>query len=76
MAGTTRWSRPKRWWRLGNELTEGGADWQIHAMAMSATASPTPMPDRLGIRRASAYNEAAERRSWASLEDFLAEVFG
>ena len=30
-AGTTRSARPTRWSRWRKELTEGGADWQIHA---------------------------------------------
>lgn len=59
---------------LGRELTEGRADWQIHAYGNaghaftdhSATGSGHP-----GV----AYEERADRRSWQATQDFLAEIF-
>ena len=60
---------------LGKELTEGGADWQIHAYGNVAHGFTNPNAQQLGIAGV-AYNEAAARRSWASLKTFLAEVFG
>ncbi|MDP9422890.1 MAG: dienelactone hydrolase family protein [Pseudomonadota bacterium] len=60
---------------LGNELTEGGADWQIHAYGHVGHGFTNPRADLMGIE-GFAYNEAAERRSWASLVTFLAEVLG
>jgi dienelactone hydrolase len=60
---------------LGNELTEGGADWQIHAYGHVGHGFTNPNAHQLGIAGV-AYNEAAARRSWAALEDFLAEVLG
>jgi len=60
---------------LGNELTEGGADWQIHAYGHVGHGFTNPNADQLGIAGV-AYHEAAARRSWAALEDFLAEVLG
>ena len=36
---------------LGKELTEAGADWQIHAYGHVATASPTPNAHKIGHRR-------------------------
>jgi dienelactone hydrolase len=59
---------------LGNELTEGGADWQIHAYGHVGHGFTNPNAHQMGIKGV-AYNEAAARRSWAALEDFLAEVF-
>ena len=61
---------------LGTELTEGGADWQIHAYGNAGHAftdvelkdNPSPRPDV-------AYEERADRRSWEAAKDFLAELF-
>lgn len=58
---------------LGNELTVGGADWQIHAYGNVAHGFTNPNASQLGIKGVE-HNEAAARRSWASLELFLAEV--
>ena len=60
---------------LGKELTEGGADWQIHAYGNVGHGFTNPKASELGIKGVE-YNEAAARRSWASLELFLAEIFG
>jgi dienelactone hydrolase len=58
---------------LARELTEAGADWQIHAYghAMHAfTFEGANFPER-GIR----YGANAARRSWSSMRTFLEEVF-
>jgi len=60
---------------LGKELTDGGADWQIHAYGHVGHGFTNPKAHEIGIAGV-AYNEAAARRSWASLENFLAEVLG
>ena len=60
---------------LGNELTEGGADWQIHCYGHVGHGFTNPNASQLGIAGV-AFNEAAARRSWAALEDYLAELFG
>ena len=60
---------------LGKELTEGGADWQIHAYGHVGHGFTNPNASQLGIAGV-AFNEAAARRSWASLEFYLAELFG
>ena len=59
---------------LGKELTEGGADWQIHCYGHVGHGFTNPRADQIGIEGVF-YHEAAARRSWASLEPFLAEVF-
>jgi dienelactone hydrolase len=59
---------------ISRELTEAGADWQLHAYghAMHAfTFSGVNMPER-GIR----HDPAAERRSWTAMLNFLEEVLG
>jgi dienelactone hydrolase len=58
---------------LGKELTDGGADWQIHAYGHTGHGFTNPNAHQIGIAGV-AYQEAAARRSWAALEDFLAEV--
>ena len=60
---------------LGKELTDGGADWQIHAYGNVGHGFTNPKAHEIGVAGV-AYNEAAARRSWASLENFLAEVLG
>jgi len=60
---------------LGKELTECGADWQIHCYGHVGHGFTNPNAHQLGIKGV-AFNEAAARRSWASLTDFLAELFG
>ena len=60
---------------LGKELTDGGADWQIHAYGHVGHGFTNPKVSELGIQGVF-YDAAAERRSWASLVNFLAEVLG
>ena len=60
---------------LGKELTEAGCDWQIHAYGHVGHGFTNPNASDLGIEGVR-YNEAAARRSWAALEDYLAELFG
>lgn len=60
---------------LGKELTEAGADWQIHAYGHVAHGFTNPNASSLGIPGVD-YNQEAARRSWASLENFLDELFG
>jgi dienelactone hydrolase len=60
---------------LGKELTEAGADWQIHAYGHVGHGFTNPHASSLGIEGVR-FNEAAARRSWAALEDYLGELFG
>ena len=59
---------------LGKELTEAGADWQIHCYGHVGHGFTNPNADQIGIDGVF-YHEAAARRSWASLVSFLGEVF-
>lgn len=59
---------------VAREMTEAGADWQLHAYghAMHAfTAEGMNAPER-GIR----YDANADRRSWAAMKNFFEEVLG
>jgi dienelactone hydrolase len=57
---------------LQTELTAAGADWQIHVYGGTMHAFSNPAanaPDHGTV-----YNASADRRSWNSTRDFLAEV--
>jgi dienelactone hydrolase len=57
---------------LAAELTRGGADWQIHGYGatMHGFTNPAANAPENGVQ----YDATADRRSWAALEAFLAEV--
>lgn len=57
---------------LGRELTEAGADWQIHAYGNTVHAFTNPVANDPAF--GTVYDETADRRSWQSLKAFLAEV--
>lgn len=58
---------------LAKELTAAGADWQLHGYGhtMHAFSNPAATDPQGG----KAYNESADRRSWAATRYFLAELF-
>ncbi|MDF1833093.1 MAG: dienelactone hydrolase family protein [Porticoccaceae bacterium] len=58
---------------LEKELTAADADWQIHAYGktLHAFTNPAAASPEMGM----AYSPTAQRRSWASLVNFLEEVF-
>jgi len=60
---------------LAQELTEAGCDWQIHAYGHTGHGFTNPKASDLGIDGVF-YTQAAARRSFASLYDFLGELFG
>ncbi|MBB5519296.1 dienelactone hydrolase family protein [Amphiplicatus metriothermophilus] len=59
---------------LGKELTEAGADWQIHAYGgtMHAFTNPEANDPDFGT----VYNKTAADRAWTSFQTFLKECFG
>ena len=60
---------------LARELTEAGADWQIHAYGHTGHGFTNPKAHEIGIEGVF-YTEAAARRSFDSLYLFLDELFG
>lgn len=54
------------------ELTEAGADWQIHVYGNTMHAFTNPEANEPA--RGTVYNAAADRRSWKALINFLEEV--
>jgi dienelactone hydrolase len=60
---------------LAKELTDAGADWQIHGYGHVGHAFTNPNAHKINVPGV-AYNQAAARRSWAALNDYLDELFG
>jgi dienelactone hydrolase len=60
---------------LGNELTEAGADWQIHAYGHVGHGFTNPNAASLQIDGVF-YHELAAERSWTAFINFLEEVLG
>ena len=60
---------------LGNELTEAGSDWQIHAYGHVGHGFTNPHASDLQIDGV-AYNALAAERSWNSFINLLEELFG
>lgn len=60
---------------LGRELTEAGADWQIHAFGHVRHGFTNPNADKIGLD-AVRYNALAAERSWTSFISLLEELFG
>lgn len=56
---------------LGKELTIAGCDWQIHAYGGAVHGFTHARPPEEGIP----FNALADKRSWKSAADFLAECF-
>lgn len=60
---------------LAKELTDAGADWQIHGYGHTGHGFTNPKVGALNIPGVD-YNAAATRRSWTALADYLDELFG
>ena len=60
---------------LGKELTEAGADWQIHAYGNVAHGFTNPKAHEIGIEGVR-YNALAAERSWTSFISLLEELHG
>ena len=58
---------------LATEMSEAGADWQIHAYGGTVHAFTNPAADNAEM--GTVYSADADRRSWTALRDFLQELF-
>jgi dienelactone hydrolase len=65
-------SPPEEVLAIAKEFTTAGADWQLHAYGHTVHAFTNPVAHNRdsGLQ----YDEAADRRSWHSLEEFLGEI--
>lgn len=59
---------------LAAELTEAGADWQLHSYGHAGHAF-TDATMKPGSRPGFGYDEAADGRSWQAMRGFLEELF-
>ncbi|MBD3760625.1 dienelactone hydrolase family protein [Rhizorhabdus sp.] len=53
---------------LSKELSEAGADWQLHSYGLTVHAFTNPA-------RGAMYSADADRRSWQAMTNFLEEIF-
>jgi dienelactone hydrolase len=58
---------------LGEELTAMAADWQLHGYGNTMHAFT--IPDANDPDLGTVYDASADRRSWVSMQNFLAELF-
>jgi dienelactone hydrolase len=65
---------PEKVVALAQELTEAGADWQIHAYGHVAHGFTNPNAHDIGIEGVR-YNALAAERSWTSFINLLEELF-
>lgn len=54
---------------LSQELTEAGADWQLHSYGHTVHAFTNPAREGM-------YSPVADHRSWQAMRNFLDEIFG
>ena len=64
---------PEQALALGRELSDQGADWQMHAYGNVRHAFTNPAAD--ASSGVTVYNADADRRSWAAMQYFLSELF-
>lgn len=57
---------------LQKELTEAGADWQLHCYGNTLHAFTNPVANDPDF--GTVYNALANRRAWQSMENFLSEI--
>ncbi len=58
---------------LERELTEAGADWQVHVYGHTVHAFTNPKANDPSF--GTVYNPVADRRSWLAMRNFLEEIF-
>jgi len=58
---------------FAKEMTDAGADWQLHAYGGTMHAFTNPEANDPGF--GTVYNADADRRSWQAMTNFLAEIF-
>ncbi|MGZ4959955.1 MAG: dienelactone hydrolase family protein [Methylomonas sp.] len=64
---------PEQVLALQTELTEAGADWQVHVYGNTMHAFSNPVANNPDF--GTVYQPVADRRSWQAMQNFLAEIF-
>ena len=57
---------------LQEELTEAGADWQVHSYGNTVHAFTNPQANDPNF--GTVFNASADRRSWQTMQNFLDEI--
>ena len=58
---------------LAGELTDAGADWQVHAYGRTMHAFTNPAATNADM--GTVYDATSDRRSWRTMREFLADAF-
>jgi len=58
---------------LQQELTQAGADWQVHSYGNTMHAFTNPLANDPDF--GTVYKAEADKRSWISMQNFLLEIF-
>ena len=58
---------------FGQEMTEAGVDWQLHAYG--GVLHGFTMPEANDLKLGALYDASAARRSWQAMRDFFQEIF-
>lgn len=64
---------PEQLLQFTQEMTDAGVDWQLHAYGLTQHAFTNPHANNPDL--GTIYNEAANKRSWIAMENFLREIF-
>lgn len=67
-------AKPESVIAFAKEMTEAGADWQLHAYGHTMHAFTNPQANDPSF--GTVYNAVADARSWRAMVDFLRELFG
>jgi dienelactone hydrolase len=58
---------------LQTELTQAGADWQMHIYGGTVHAFTNPLANDPGF--GTVYDSQADKRSWIAMQNFFEEIF-
>jgi dienelactone hydrolase len=64
---------PEQVLALQTELTQAGADWQIHIYGGTVHAFTNPLANDPGF--GTVYDSQADKRSWIAMQNFFEEIF-
>ena len=64
---------PEQLIEFQNEMTQAGADWQVHSYGHTLHAFTNPVANNPDF--GTVYNANADKRSWQAMQNFLTEIF-
>jgi dienelactone hydrolase len=66
-------NKPEQLIEFQNEMTQAGADWQVHSYGHTLHAFTNPVANNPDF--GTVYNATADKRSWQTMQNFFAEIF-